>query len=64
MIFAHSNETMQMLPSAVRILGKEYFDDAERKRKVRDLLRKVSEKDFNRDIVLPPAWVGEIINEI
>jgi len=63
-MFAFCNQTMQMLSSAIRALGKEYLDSPEKKRKMRDILRTVPESDFAKDIILPPAWVGEIILEI
>lgn len=63
-MFAFCNDKMQMLSSAIRALGKKYFDDAEKKRKVRDILREIPEPEFSKDIILPPAWVGKIILDI
>lgn len=63
-MFAYCNETMQMLSSSIRALGKEYLLDPEKKRKMRDILRGVPESDFAKDITLPPAWVGEILTEL
>ena len=63
-MFAFTNERMQMLSAAIRVLGKEHFDDPGIKRKVRDILREVPEDEYAKDITLPPAWVGEIISDI
>ena len=63
-MFAFRNETMQLLSSAIRALGKEYFDSEEKKRAIRTILKDVPEEEFNRDITLPPAWVGKIITDI
>lgn len=63
-MFAFRNETMQLLSSAIRALGKEYFESEEKKRQVRSILKDVSEEEFSRDIILPPAWVGKIITDI
>lgn len=63
-MFAFCNEKMQMLSSAIRVLGKEYFDDDELKRKVRAILKDIPAEEFMKDITLPPAWVGEIITGI
>ena len=63
-MFAFRNETMQLLSSAIRALGKEYLDDEEKKRTIRAILKDVPEEEFNADITLPPAWVGKIISDI
>ena len=63
-MFAFLNEKMQMLSSSIRVLGKEHFEDPEIRRKVRDILRDVPEKEYAEDITLPPAWVGKIIADI
>lgn len=63
-MFAFKNKTMQMLSSAIRALGPEYFDDETRKRRVREILKDIPEQDYDHDIVLPPAWVGKIIGGI
>jgi len=63
-MFAFKNGTMQMLSSILRSLGKDYFDDPERRRKVRSIMKEIPEKDYNSDITLPPAWVGDILNDI
>ena len=63
-MFAFCNEKMQMLSSAIRVLGKEHFDDDEMKRRVRAILKDIPAEEFMKDITLPPAWVGEIITGI
>lgn len=63
-MFAFCNDEMQMLSSAIRVLGEGYFDDEEIKRKVRVILKDIPEDEYNKDITLPPAWVGKIINDI
>ena len=62
-IFDFCNETMQMVSSAIRALTEEYLD-AEKKRIIHRHLRTVPEEEFNKDITIPPAWVGKIIMEI
>lgn len=63
-MFAYRNETMQLLSSAIRVLGKEHFDNETVKRRVREILRDVPESEFSEDITLPPAWVGKIMTDI
>lgn len=63
-MFAFRNEKMQMLYSTLRALGEDYFDDPERRRKVRDILREIPMEDYMNDITIPPAWVGKIITDI
>lgn len=63
-MFAFRNEKMQMLCATLRSMGEDYFDDPIRRRKVRQILKEVPESDFYKDIKLPPAWVGEIIQDI
>ena len=69
-MFAFRSETIQMLSSAIRALGRKdedgnsYLDNEEKRRKMRQILRKASEEDFIHDINLPPAWVGEILKEL
>lgn len=63
-MFAFRNETMQMLSSAIRSLGAEFFDDEDKKRRMRELLRTVPEDEYNSDINLPPAWVGKILGDL
>lgn len=61
--FDYGNETMQLVASAIRALGEDLID-AEKKRIIHEHLRAVPEKEFLRDITLPPAWVQKIILEI
>lgn len=61
-IFDFCNEYMQMVSSAIRVLGTEMIGEEER-RIVRDTLRKVPEREFMKDIHIPPAWVQEIMLE-
>lgn len=63
-MFAFRNDIMQMLSSAIRALGAEYFEDEGRKRIVREILKDIPDEEYNKDITLPPAWVGKIINDI
>lgn len=63
-MFAFRNETMQMLSSAIRALGKDYFETEELKRRIRSILKTVPEDEFKDDITLPPVWVGTIISDI
>ena len=63
-MFAYRNEKMQMLSSAIRALGKESFEDEFQKRKVREILKDIPEEEYYKDINLPPAWVGKIIDDI
>lgn len=62
-MFDFCNETMQMISSAIRALGEELIDD-DRRRILREHLRSIPDKDFNRDITIPPAWVGKLMTEI
>lgn len=62
-MFDFCNQTMQMVSSAIRVLGAESID-AKKKRKIREHLSNVPENEFLRDITLPPAWVSKIILEI
>jgi hypothetical protein len=54
---------MQMVSSAIRVPTEEYLD-AEKKRIIHRHLRTVPEEEFNKDITIPPAWVGKIILDI
>lgn len=63
-MFAFCNEKMQMLSSTLRALGEDYFDDPERRRKVRDIMREIPQDDYEKDITIPPAWVGKILSDI
>lgn len=62
-MFDFCNETMQLVSSAIRTLGEELID-AEKKRIIHEHLMTVPEREFLRDISLPPAWVQKIILEI
>lgn len=62
-MFDYCNDTMQLISSAIRALGAEMID-AEKKRIIHEHLMKVPEREFLRDITLPPAWVQKIILEI
>lgn len=62
-MFDFCNETMQMISSAIRALGEELIDE-DRRRILREHLRSIPDKDFNRDITIPPAWVGKLMTEI
>lgn len=59
-IFDYCNDTMQMMASAIRALGSDRIGEREL-RILREHVKKVPEREFNRDIVLPPAWVQEIL---
>ena len=61
--FDFCNETMQLISSAIRALGEELID-AEKKRIIHEHLMKVPEREFLKDITLPPAWVQKIILDI
>ncbi len=63
-MFAFRSETMQMISSAIRDLGEEYVCTEEKKRTIRQHLKKVSDDDYAHDINLPPAWVGKIIQAL
>ena len=62
-MFDFCNETMQMVSSAIRVLTEEYLD-AEKKRIIHKHLRSVPDNEFLKDITIPPAWVGEIMQDI
>lgn len=62
-MFDYCNPTMQMVCSAIRHLGEEAID-ASKKRKIHEHLVKVPEREFLKDITLPPAWVQKIVIEI
>lgn len=59
-MFGYRNETMQLIASAIRYLGEEKITDWDES-VLRDHLSKVPEKDFIRDIRIPPAWVQDIM---
>ena len=62
-MFDFCNETMQMISSAIRELGAEMIGEKE-KLILQDVIRKVPEKDFEKDITIPPAWVQVIMLEL
>lgn len=62
-VFGYRNETMRKVAFAVRFLGEDGID-AEKRRIIHGHLRTVPEEDFNRDILIPPAWVGKILTDI
>ena len=62
-MFDFCNETMQMISSAIRALGAEMIGEKE-KLILQDVIRKVPEKDFEKDITIPPAWVQVIMLEL
>lgn len=59
-IFGYRNDMMQMIASAIRYLGEDKISDWD-ERILREHLSKVPEKDFQRDIKIPPAWVQDIM---
>ena len=63
-MFAYRNETMRLVATAIRDLGEEYICTDDKTRLIRHHLRQVPESDYMKDIVLPPAWVREIIDRI
>lgn len=62
-MFDFCNETMQMISSAIRALGAEMIGERE-KLILQEAIRKVPEKDFEKDITIPPAWVQVIMLEL
>ena len=62
-MFDFCNETMQMISSAIRALGAEMIGERE-KLILQEAIRKVPEKDFEKDITSPPAWVQVIMLEL
>lgn len=63
-MFAYRSETMRLVATAIRDLGEEYICTDEKIRLIRHHLRQVPEPDYMKDIVLPPAWVREIIDRM
>ena len=59
-MFDFKNETMQMISSAIRALGADMIGERE-KQILQEAIRKVPEKEFERDITIPPAWVQAIM---
>ena len=62
-MFDFRNETMQMISSAIRALGANMIGERE-KQILQEAIRKVPEKEFEKDITIPPAWVQAIMLEI
>lgn len=62
-MFDFCNRDMLRICSAIRALGADMIGD-EQRRKIREVLRNVTEKDYRKDIGIPPAWVKEIIADI
>ncbi len=62
-MFDFCNETMQMISSAIRALGTDMIGERE-KQILQEAIRKVPEKEFEKDITIPPAWVQAIMLEI
>lgn len=61
--FDYCNETMQLVSAAIRTLGEEKLDP-QRRRVIHEHLKTVPEKEFLKDITLPPAWVQKIMLDI
>lgn len=62
-MFDFCNETMQMISSAIRALGADMIGERE-KQILQEAIRKVPDKEFEKDITIPPAWVQAIMLEI
>lgn len=62
-MFDFRNETMQMISSAIRALGADMIGERE-KQILQEAIRKVPEKEFEKDITIPPAWVQAIMLEL
>lgn len=62
-MFSFGNETMQMISSAIRVLGRDMIG-AEQMRVLRERIRTVPEDEFKKDIVIPPEWVQMIMLEL
>lgn len=62
-MFDFCNETMQMISSAIRALGADMIGERE-KQILQVAIRKVPDKEFEKDITIPPAWVQAIMLEI
>ena len=62
-MFDFCNETMQMISSAIRALGADMIGERE-KQTLQEAIRKVPDKEFEKDITIPPAWVQAIMLEI
>ena len=62
-MFDFCNETMQMISAAIRALGEDMTGVRERQI-LQEAIRKVPEKEFEKDITIPPAWVQVIMLEV
>lgn len=62
-MFDFRNETMQMISSSIRALGADMIGERE-KQILQEAIRKVPEKEFEKDITIPPAWVQAIMLEL
>ena len=62
-MFDFCNETMQMISSAIRALGADMIGERE-KQILQEAIRKVPDREFEKDITIPPAWVQAIMLEI
>lgn len=62
-MFDFCNETMQMISSAIRALGADMIGERE-KQILQEAIRKVPEKEFEKDITISPAWVQVIMLEV
>ncbi|MGM9742621.1 MAG: DUF6088 family protein [Candidatus Cryptobacteroides sp.] len=62
-MFDFHNETMQMISSAIRALGDDMIGERE-KQILQEAIRRVPDKEFEKDITIPPAWVQAIMLEI
>ena len=62
-MFDFCNETMQMISSAIRALGADMIGERE-KQILQEAIRKVPDKEFEKDITIPPAWVQAIMLEL
>ena len=59
-MFDFCNETMQTISSAIRALGADMIGERE-KQILQEAIRKVPDKEFEKDITIPPAWVQAIM---
>lgn len=62
-MFDFCNETMQLVSAAIRVLKPELIGE-EQRRIIHSHLRTVPDKEFHKDLKIPPAWVQEIILDI
>ena len=62
-MFDFRNETMQMISSAIRALGADMIGERE-KQILQEAIRKVPEKEFEKDITIPPAWIQAMMLEL